>query len=206
MHDHEIHNYSNYLYTKKLNLDLPLLFASCREMDHFVNAFLKNLNLPANTRSLGDEAPETAKLYGAYNLFLYPLPGFHKLFEEIKLAYRTFSHDEGPAYIRSWLNVYHNGGTRDWHNHFDVCDNPWHGTYCVYTEPDSHTEYKLPGVDGTVKIQSYDNMLLIGKSSGNAHRVSEWTNPDIPRITISFDILPIADCRPFYDINHWIPL
>ena len=206
MQTHEVKNYFDYLYTKKLDLDLAVLFASCRDMYGFIEQTIKTLDLPANVNPLGDEAPETAKLYGAYNLFLYPLPGFHELFKEIKLAYRTFSDDEGPAYIRSWLNVYYNGGTRDWHTHFDVCDNPWHGTFCVFTEPDSHTEYTIQDVDDTVKIDSYDNMLLIGKSKGNAHRVSEWTNPDIPRITISFDILPVADCKPFYDINHWIPL
>ena len=58
----------------------------------------------------------------------------------------------------------------------------------------------------TVKIESKDNLLVIGKSDNDKHRSSVW-NQDTPRITIAFDILPVSSIyKEFNTLNHWIPI
>ena len=66
--------------------------------------------------------------------------------------------------------------------------------------------HKIPLTEQVVEIDSYNNLLVIGKSDRDMHKTSDWDNPDVPRVTIAFDILPLATVPAFNEINHWIPL
>ena len=207
MLQHDVRNYYNYLYTKQLNLNIPVIFNSCRHMHGFIEQNKDVLITSSNAIPAGESAPTSTKLYSAYNLFLYPLPGFYELFNEIKTAFYQFSDDTDNYYIRSWLNVFNDDKQLDWHTHFHNELTAWHGFFCVHTEPASYTEYKLPLVQNVVTIDSRDNLLVIGRSRGDFHRPSKWVNADVPRITIAFDIISEREIPgAFTHLNHWIPL
>jgi hypothetical protein len=113
--------------------------------------------------------------------------------------------------MQAWLNVYRTGEFIDWHSHWPAEFESWHGFYCVDVEPNSSTTYrlfgKIPEKDDIV-VTSQDNLLVISRSDGDYHRSSEWNNPDKPRITVAFDIIPMSKLyeRRNYEKNHWIPI
>mgnify|MGYP003113029122 CR=1 FL=1 len=201
MNKFEVRNYFDYLYTKKLDLRTDLIMNSCRSMDLFIRDQFKN-----DPQNYIGEAPLSTKLFTSYNILMYPLPGMFELYHEIKKAYRQFVQNDEPAYVQSWLNVYNQGDKIDWHGHWEPQFNGWHGFYCVNVEPGSYTEYKIPLTEETINIDSYNNLLVLGKSDGDLHRSSPWHDSRIPRVTIAFDILPARHIDPLKDINHWIPL
>ena len=202
MNKFEVRNYFDYLYTKKLDLRTDIIMQSCRMMDDYLNEHFYD----APKSYVDASAPFSTKVYSTYNIFLYPLPGLYELFQEIKISYREFSENKAPAYVRGWLNVFNKGEMLDWHTHFNPQDQAWHGYYCVNVEPDSMTQYKIPLTEQVVEIDSYNNLLVMGKSDRDMHKTSDWDNPDVPRVTIAFDILPLATVPAFNEINHWIPL
>jgi len=149
-------------------------------------------------------------------LLMYPLPQFYELYQEIKTTFHAANiHQNGESakgiqyYAQCWLNVYQAGEYIDWHYHWLPESEAWHGFYCLDVEPKSHTSYRIPGIEKEVIIDSKNNMLVIGKSDGDLHKSSEWTDTERPRITIAFDILP-ADklCKEGYQdmLNHWVPI
>jgi len=62
-------------------------------------------------------------------------------------------------------------------------------------------------MEENVKIESKNNLLVIGKSDNDEHRSSVW-NQETPRITIAFDILPMSSINKLQsnNLNHWIPI
>lgn len=195
-----IRNYYDYLYTKKLNLDSSEIYKSCNEL---YNIVINNFEI--NDTGYQGNAPTITKLYNQYNLFLHNLPGFYNLFHCIRDVYKSLSISTEPVYIQSWLNVYNQGDYIDWHNHWSAGMDVWHGFYCVNTEPNSFTSYKLPFLKDIIDIKSENDLLVIGKSEDDKHKSSEWKQ-ESPRVTIAFDIVPAKHINPFHEINHWIPL
>lgn len=211
--DIQLHN--DYVYTRQLDLDLAEQRYAARTMyEYIMSNFTSNRETDYN-RGL---APQTTNLYAQYNYFLYPIPGLHELFNEIKETFHKcyLRHYNGtlptePFYTQAWLNVYREGEFIDWHSHWPAEFESWHGFYCVDVEPNSSTTYRLfgniPEKDDIV-VPSQDNLLVISRSDGDIHRSSEWNNLYKPRITIAFDIIPRSELynRKNYEKNHWIPI
>jgi hypothetical protein len=147
------------------------------------------------------------KLYSHYNLLLYPLDGFHELYNEISLLFWKVNQNpvKDKYYIQCWLNYFKKGEYIDWHGHWESNMNSWHGFYCVDTES-SFTSYKIPNCNDILDVKNKDNLLVISKSDGDLHKSSEWLFEDRPRITIAFDILPKNEIIFDEWINHWIPI
>ena len=198
------------LYTKKINLNLTDITQSANILNDLI---LKKFD-PNNETALLNRAhstvekikprPTTTKLFHLYNILMYPLPELHELHQEIKeFFYQVNPNRKNKYYVQCWLNVYHKGDYIDWHGHW-VQPDTWHGFYCVNVEPNSSTEYKIPGLDKNVTVHSLNNLLVIGRGN-DSHRTSEWID-DTPRITIAIDIVP----RKFIEynkwLNHWIPI
>lgn len=196
----EMKNYNNYLYTKKLNLDIEKIKSS----SIIFHKYLLD-NFISDGNGYNAKSTATTEIYNQYNLFLYGLPGYYDLFNEIRNVYRECSQSNKNVYIQSWLNVYHKNQFIDWHRHWKSGLDVWHGFYCVNTEPNSFTSYKLPHFDDIINIDSQDDLLVIGKSDGDKHRSSDWQY-DYPRVTIAFDIVPEEHINFFINKNHWIPL
>jgi hypothetical protein len=201
---------NNRLYTKKINLNLPDITKSANTLNDLIlkkfdpNNELELVNWVQLSVVKKQPWPKTTNLFHLYNLLMYPLPEIHELHKEIKeFFYQVNPNTKNKHYIQCWLNIYNKGDYLDWHGHWPQPD-AWHGFYCVNVEPNSSTEYKIPGLDKNVTVNSLNNLLVIGRGN-DSHRTSEWID-DTPRITIAFDIVP----RKFipYDkwLNHWIPI
>jgi hypothetical protein len=189
----------DYIVTKQLDLDLETIKKSSYTMYNIIRKnFAEDLDYTAQTTLV-------AGLYQKYNLLMYPLPGFHKLYEEIRATFREHNPSAGPCYIQCWLNFYYKGQYIDWHNHGngDNSSKIWHGFYCV-SSGISKTTYILPKVYKPVDIISKDNLLVMSPGAGDKHRTWPW-DQDEPRITIAFDINPM-DTVFTEPLNHWIPI
>lgn len=201
--------HENYIYTRMLDLDVDTIKNSSIELRDFILKNFTDDGTGFDPKQSKGNVPAEAKLYSQYNLMMYPLPGFHSLYNEIRETFhRVREHQDiphKPHYLQCWVNVFEQGQYIGWHYHWLPEFQAWHGFYCVDVEPNSSTTYKL---DKEVVIESKNNLLVISKSAGDLHRSSEW-NEIRPRITIAFDIIP-ADtlCDGFYDkkLNHWIPV
>lgn len=193
--------YHNYLYTKKLNLDLVGIKDSCLKMESIIDKHFSKLPGVYPQKNL-----KTTHVFNHYNLLLYPLDQFYELYFEIQNMFRTISNSKEKMYIQCWLNFYNKGQYIDWHSHWGSGMGAWHGFYCVDVEPSSHTSYKFPVNDEMtfVDIESQNNLLVMGRTENDEHKSSEWLQ-DYPRITIAYDIVPQKNA-PIEILNHWIPI
>ena len=215
--------HGEYIYTRKLNLDLEQQKSTALIMkDFIIKKFAQ--------KDCSGQKTLTTKLFNKYNYLLHPLPGMHKLYSEIKRMFYDVSCSQEEHYIQCWANFYNFGDYIDWHGHWPMHMNSWHGFYCIDVEPDSHTEYRIDGVprnfpshllekmpensfpkEKFVTIKSENNLLVLSKSGRDNHRSSEWKK-ETPRITVAFDIVPaeklIQDNYIHHhdSVNHWIPI
>lgn len=192
----------NYIYTKKLKLDLISLKNNCDIMYEFIKK-----QFSKEEKHFSGRSTMTTQLYGAYNLLLYPLDGFHELYNEIKTMFYAVeqNHLYEKYYIQCWLNYYRKGEFIDWHSHWKPEDKSWHGFFCLDTE-NSYTSYKIPNNINIIDVKSENNLLIMNKSDGDLHKSSVWVYADRPRITIAFDIVPRHNISYDNYINHWIPI
>lgn len=197
-----IESYKDYIYTKKIDLDLVKVRESCHSMRKLIQRSFMD-----KPQHYSGQATMTTKLFSQYNVLMYSYPQFHELFHEIVKMFREIYGDDGKKYyIQAWLNVYEKGEFIDWHDHWLPQQQSYHGFYCVDVEPNSKTSYALRDDDEIIDIPSKDNMLVISKSDGDLHKSSEWHDPNRPRITIAFDIVPRGSINPEGWLNHWIPI
>lgn len=173
-------------------------------MNDFVNNHFKD-GLKGYKDS-SDVAPLSTQLYMNYNLFMYPAPGFYELYQQVCKAYREFSQDDQPAYLQAWVNVFKKGQHLGWHGHWPAEYEVWHGFYCVDVEPGSYTDYRIPVANQELRIDSEDNLLVLGKAENDQHKSSPWHVDHKPRVTIGFDIISWKNLNSFEAPNHWIPV
>ena len=204
--------YNNYIYTRKLNLDVKEQKDTSYKMYDYIND-----NFTSDEFDYSDTSTLTTKLYSQYNYLLYPYPGIGKLYNGIRETfYSCYHHMYGEPvkeeyHMQCWLNFYKTGDFIDWHQHWDKEYDSWHGFYCVDVEPNSETIYHFhDGSHPNVHIKSENDLLVIGLSGRDSHRSSEW-NESYPRITIAFDIIPtrtlnVVDSTTRHIKNHWVPL
>lgn len=197
----DINLIENYVYTTKLDLDLVGIKDSTQQIYNLVKKEWSNCG-----KDFTGQSTLTTQVYTRYNLLMYPLFGFHDLYEGIRTAFRTIAETDEPHYIQCWLNVYNKGDYIRWHHHFPPNVRSWHGFFCVDTEPGSSTTYRIPHLTHEVNIPSEDNLIVISRSAGDEHKSSEWPFDDRPRITIAFDILPQKNIWWDQWLNHWIPI
>ena len=147
--------------------------------------------------------------FARHNLLLYPFPGFHKLYTEIRNFFHEVVKPEEPYYIQCWHNVYKYGDFNEWHRHWMPEAKSWHGFYCVDVEP-SYTSYKLPHRTDIVDIQSRNNLLVLARGNDDIHRSSQWDHQDRDRITLGYDMVPAKYLFKNFSkrgwLNHWVPL
>ena len=140
---------------------------------------------------------------------MYPFPGFHNIYNEIKTMFYEclkLSNQESQKqyYIECWLNVYNPTDYIDWHSHCKPEHNTWFGIYCINVEP-SKTTFDFPDVDGYIDVHGTNNLLVMLKGDENLHRTWPWEYPT-PRITVAFNIVPNDSIDTAQRLNHWIPI
>jgi len=194
---------SNIIYNEVLDLNLE----AQRKTAHYMHEYVKRMF--NGEIELNGQLTLSTKLFDRYNYLMYPLPGVHELYNNIKRVFHSINVDPYDDYfIQCWLNFYYKGDFIDWHGHWPTEAHSWHGFYCVDVEPDSYTDYKFKDTDSVTRVKSQDNLLVISRSGNDVHRSSEWTE-DKPRITIAFDIVPaekLFDAGAYRNPNHWIPI
>lgn len=200
----------NYIYTRDLSLNTQTIKDSSLRLRDYIKHNIKDDGTGFDGKYSKGNVPPEAKLFSQYNVFMYPFPGFHELYNEIKTTFHAArEHQKIPDqsyYCQCWVNVFEQGQFIDWHYHWLPEFQAWHGFYCVDVEPNSKTTYRL---EEDIDIESRNNLLVISKSAGDLHKTSEWNFPDRPRITIAFDIIPAKTLSDgFYDnkLNHWVPI
>lgn len=199
--------YENYVYTRKLNLNLNKIINSSYKMYDFINT-----NFNKSDKEYNGQISMVEQIFASYNLLMYPYPEFYELYYEIKkMFYDKLNPEDSDEsyYIQSWLNFYKFGDFIDWHNHWPPEVNSWHGYYCVNVEP-SKTSYRLNNSEKNINVENQNNLLVMSKSIEDQHRTWPWKY-DEPRITIAFDILPAPSILNFYGenkmgVNHWVPI
>jgi hypothetical protein len=207
--------HDDYVYTRQLDLNLADQKHAAYVMYEYIAS---NFRSDSKTDYNRGYAPFTTNLYAQFNYFLYPIPGLHELFKEIKKTfyecYSLYYNGTPPKeqfYTQAWLNVYRKGEFIDWHSHWPPEFESWHGFYCVDVEPDSSTTYRVFGrvpEKEDIVIASSDNLLVLSRSDGDTHRSSDWHNEHKARITVAFDIIPMAKLydRGLNEKNHWVPI
>lgn len=201
--------YDDYIYTKKLDLKTDILKRTSLVL---YDQILKNFG--DGRKDYGGQSTMTTQLYSNYNALLYPYPGMHILYKEIKKFFYEASgidpDNRNEFYIQCWLNVYKKGDYINWHGHWPSECNSWHGFYCVDCEINNRTSsgtlYRIPNNKNEVYVPSENNLLVISKSDGDKHKSTEWLDEENPRITIAFDIVPSRHINAEFWINHWIPI
>ena len=187
----------DYLYSTEIQLDNPQLAVDCLHVELFLKEAIQD---PA---PLQDYGSFTSANHSKYNLFNFHTAQINKLFRAIqKHVLAVMPKDE--YMIQCWLNVFRVGQFIDWHAHWPAEHKVFHGYYCVNVG-DSITSYKFPNDTGA-KVQNKNGLLVYGKSCGDLHRSSEWDNPEVPRITIAFDVIPIWNIKDNPVSRHYVPI
>tara|TARA_R100000963_G_C4642925_1_gene106622 strand:- start:1599 stop:2189 length:591 start_codon:yes stop_codon:yes gene_type:complete len=144
-----------------------------------------------------------ASHHDKYNLLTFPGVELNKLYAELVKNISELL-DDKVYVLKSWLNVFRKGQKVDWHPHWRPDKGVWHGFYCAQVG-NSFTEYRIPRVSENVKVKSEEGLVVIGKSAGDQHTSSVWTESQRPRVTIAFDIIPIESLSDDLAGNHFIP-
>jgi len=198
-----ITHHKDYLYSFDLNsLDNNKLF----DNSLLVEKYLKN-NIQNQINTHNITSSYTTTIFREYNLLTFPMKEFARLYREIVKYCTPLVDTSVQHYIQCWVNVFREGENIDWHGHWPKNLNVWHGFYCVNVG-DSYTEYKIPNHGDIINVPSKNGRLVFGKSNGDKHRSSPWSDTKKPRITIAFDIAPETALlsQETFQPNHYVPL
>lgn len=199
----------NELYEKKLNLDTETLKHSCSKLnDIILNYDKKYKDDVGGLKCLS----QSSQLWKVYNTFLFPLEGFHDLFNSIKETfYEANPSNNKKYYIQCWLNWYLKDEYIDWHTHAQTPNCEFmSGYYCVDAEP-SYTTYKFDNYNfDYINKNDYVVFTKMNKTyNGNKHRTWPWPYENRPRITIAFEIIHQEGIPLYFEdqmFNHWVPI
>ena len=192
----------DYLYAFDTDtIDNKLLYHRCVEIETILN----NKFPVADSGWHGNAASANNK---NYNLFSFVDSELIKLYQFMIKTISPLLEDECYV-LKSWMNVYRVGQQVGWHAHWPAELKVWHGFYCVNVG-ESATHYQIPGFKNIVVVPSKEGRLVVGKSKNDQHKSTLWNNPDMFRITLAFDIIPIKSLLIQVDysempINHYIP-
>ena len=150
-------------------------------------------------------------LFKEYNSLLTPTPGFHELYNLIKECFYNLPEEERRDerfFIQCWLNIYDSGRFIDWHNHWPIEHDVWHGFYCASIPNDSGTWYRIPSLSEELYIPSVEGKMVIGKSANDMHKSTPVYGGEEKRITIAFDLVPCSEVHKAGRANDgiWIPI
>ena len=200
--------------TIKTHLDLVRLASDCRRIQNKVSKTYTDDDIPTNRlynevlNSDLEYAPATSRFHDLYNVFLFPYDGMHELYEKVCLAFWDVNDDyEEPYYLHAWLNYQQKGETIPWHYHWkglSGLDKTFVGTFYVNAEPSITTHEFTNGK--VLERVNENNTIVLYEDKGDRHMVNAW-DESIPRISISFDIVPMKYIQGMpYILNTWMPI
>jgi len=209
----KIYDKEHKFFEKFLDNDLSLLSkfleSKYKEILLAQTRWVTPLNTTGNEYWTESGSMSTVK-WREYNVFQFHNREIFNLFvgirDTVKEACEYYGVDfEKQQYmVQGWFNINNSeGGKLDWHDH----GGPWapyfHGYYCVSAEP-SITHYKINNDDNKIVENVNKNNRLIVSEMGHPHAMGDWSWSG-PRITIAYDITPLASLNGALE-QHWIPL
>lgn len=145
-----------------------------------------------------------------YNVFQFHSEGIYNLYSAIRdmaieaCDYYGVDFKKTQYMVQGWFNInYTKKGKLDWHDHGPWGAPEFHGYYCVNAEP-SVTHYRV--FDKDIENHNVNNRAILSEM-GHPHAMADW-DWDGPRITIAYDLVPLANLIKFAkdQEQHWIPL
>lgn len=194
-----------------LNNDLDLLARELQDRyNKIANAQVYGVT-PLREDELWKESASISTMkWKEYNVFQFNITGIRNLYtavgDMVREACEYYSLDFASQnfMMQGWFNINHRTtGKLNWHDHGPDGAPNFHGYYAVNAEP-SETHYIT--FDGK-KVNTNQNNKAILSEMGHPHAQGDW-NWDGPRITVAYDIVPLADLQKFgmHQEQHWIPL
>ena len=196
----------DYLYSCQLSeIDNQKLFNKCLVMERIIN----ETTPPVEKGWYGNY---TSAKNQFYNLYTFPVKELTQLYFLLQKSIYPVLDPNTDYMLKAWMNVYYNGDSVSWHPHWPAECNVWHGFYCVNVgDNESATLYKIPGISEVITVPSKNGKLVFGKSAGDLHRSTPWTQ-EKPTITLAFDVIPSWVINKHEDttmdnigIHHYIP-
>lgn len=181
------------------SIDNAELYRCCLHAEeHHLKSFIKE-------EEAGVYGNKTSASYEDYNLLSLPYIPFQDLYHRMVDVIKPCLPDETHV-LQCWVNIYRAGERVQWHGHWPPKYRSIHGFYCVHVTP-SYTEYQFNDIPGMVyTVESKEGLLVFGKSDNDSHQSSLWHDDENPRVTIAFDIVPIATLENRHlRINHFLP-
>ncbi|MGY8985778.1 MAG: hypothetical protein ACKVIX_03975 [Sphingomonadales bacterium] len=189
----------DYLYAFDSDVvDNKKLYNRCHEIENILKTSYPNTEA-------GWYGTFSSANHDKYNLFGFPDVQLSKLYQLMVKNISPLLENESYV-IKSWMNLYRAGQKVDWHGHWPERFRVWHGFYCVNVG-ESATHYRIPKIKDTIVVPSKEGRLVIGKSAGDTHASTEWSDTSTNRITLAFDIIPISTLLPHDDkrFDHFYP-
>ena len=143
-----------------------------------------------------------------YNVFNFPLPAFHELFQEVIEMFKTVNPESNSRryYLRSWLHTQADGDHLAWHGHEWDNRGAWTGTYYVNAEPSVGSALRIEQSGEVIDLPNKNNSFVLFKGEGTKHRTGVWNATDQTRQVIAFDFVP-SDVDSWGAKNSfWIPV
>jgi hypothetical protein len=145
----------------------------------------------------------TGARYPYYNSFLLDGDYIHLYLAArhcFKFLLNALKHENYPSFIHSWYNISQIGHRIERHTH----QAQYIGSFLAFAEGSTTSYGPLKYASEKDHVfENHNGMLILTKSDmSNFHEVSEWTNPDHPRISYAFDII---DHNKFNPKSTYIP-
>jgi hypothetical protein len=133
----------------------------------------------------------TSVLWEEYNVFNFKQPLLNNLLKKIKKLFIDTYKPTTTYFISAWINIHKKNTHLQWHSHWE--EGTFHGYFSLQAEP-STTSYKFDDEEDIYVHTNKNGLLLINRSEGNEHCVSNW-NENFDRITVAFDIIPFETIK-----------
>lgn len=143
-----------------------------------------------------------------YNVFNFPLPKFHELYQEVIETFKEVNPEANTRryYLRAWLHTQSVDDCLVWHGHEWDSYGAWTGTYYVNVEPSVGSQMRIEESGEIIDLPNVNNTLVLFKGQGTKHRTGVWNDPSQTRQVLAFDFVP-SDVPSWGAKNSfWIPV
>jgi len=139
----------------------------------------------------------TGSRYPFYNSFLLDctyMPLYLAVRHCFRFMLQALNQEIFPSFIHSWYNISRKGHYIERHTH----QAQFIGSFLAFAEGSTTSYGPLKNSNEKDHVfENHNGMLILTKSDmSNFHEVSEWTNPDHPRISYAFDIIDHCKFNP----------
>lgn len=143
-----------------------------------------------------------------YNVFCFPLPMFHELFQEVIETFKEVNPEANKRryFLRAWLHSQAEGDNLVWHGHEWDPHGAWTGTYYVNAEPSVGSQLRVEETGEIIDLPNVNNTLVLFKGEGTKHCTGVWNDSTQTRQVLAFDFVPADAPQWGAKKSFWIPI